>query len=295
MTATLPTSTLSERAMLVKRTIRQWAAKKEDKKITQEVATAHNAAVDSGKYNKSLLPKDALKPVQQAANAMRTEHYRLTLPWSDEGFRILSSAGYLAYTATMRQLEADFQSAVLDFQASYQNHIDDARARMNGLFNQADYPSVSEMAGLFGTDSAIRPLPDSGDFRAQLGIADVALIRQAITAEMDRNMQAAMGDIWQRMRSVVEAMAQKLSAYSVTADGKVEGVFRDSLVSNISDLCDIVPSLNITNDPNISAFADTIRASLGQATPEELRDNDALRAGVAQQAYDILSKMDAFI
>ena len=54
------TSTLSTRAMLVSLSISQWSGRRLDREITDEVNQQHNAAADAGRYNKLLLPKEAL-------------------------------------------------------------------------------------------------------------------------------------------------------------------------------------------------------------------------------------------
>ncbi len=71
-----------------------WSARKLDRKVTDETNHAHGAASDAGRYNKALLAKDALAAVVTAANAARTFHYARTLPWLDDGARILPAAAY---------------------------------------------------------------------------------------------------------------------------------------------------------------------------------------------------------
>ena len=46
-------------AMLVSLTVKQWAARKYDKRVSHEVAKTHNTDVDVGRYNKQLLEKSA--------------------------------------------------------------------------------------------------------------------------------------------------------------------------------------------------------------------------------------------
>ena len=140
------TNILASRAMLSAVTIRQWTARKLDKQITAEVADRHGAGADAGRYNKALIARDALAAIVTAANAARTEHYARTFPWLDDGARVLPAAGYLAYSETMRGLRSDFELAVELFLASYPSFVDDARQRLNGMFNESDYPSASEIS-----------------------------------------------------------------------------------------------------------------------------------------------------
>ena len=98
----MTTHRINESAMLVSLNISQWRAYKSDKKITAEVAVTHNSDASMGKYRKSLLAREALAAIQKIAGAARDSHYTLTLPWADEGRRILSNAGYWKYNDVMK-------------------------------------------------------------------------------------------------------------------------------------------------------------------------------------------------
>ena len=84
---------LSTRAMLSGLTIRQWTARKLDKRVTAEVAATHGTDSHVGRYNKSLVAKESLAAIVAAANAARALHYARTLPWLDDGARILPAGG----------------------------------------------------------------------------------------------------------------------------------------------------------------------------------------------------------
>src|ERR1700738_3740956 len=93
MTMELPAveTNLSRKAMLAMLQIKKWAAKKHDKRASQEVATNHGASTLAGAYRKNMLPSQssALEDVQKACDEARTFHYQNTLPWGQDGSRIL--------------------------------------------------------------------------------------------------------------------------------------------------------------------------------------------------------------
>src|SRR6185369_3013865 len=89
---------LAEKAVLASLNISQWSGRKLDRKITDEVNESHGAVADAGRYNKLLVAKVTLDPIQQIVGEARSYHIRMTLPWSDSGTRILPSALYLEYT-----------------------------------------------------------------------------------------------------------------------------------------------------------------------------------------------------
>jgi hypothetical protein len=292
---TLATANLSERAMLVNLSISQWTAVKNDKRVTREIAQQHASEEKMGRYNKSLVAKTALETLNTLAGEMRAEHYKRTLPWRDGGDRVLSTVGYFDYSQTMRQKTSDIERAQEEFFANYQMFVDDARVRLNGLFNSADYPTVAKIREKFSVTITTFPMPTANDFRVNLGDIETAKIRAEIEAQADSMLARAMSDVWARLRKVVGKMAESLKAYGMTTSGKVENAFRDTLVTNITDLLSILPSLNITNDANITAFASEIEASLTKYSPDQLRESEIVRADVATRADEIFSKMAAFV
>jgi len=85
----ISTGALSSRAMLCSLSISMWSARKHDPDASQEIAVRHGAQTDAGRYHKVLLPKEALAEIQKIVSDARQEHYFITLPWDDNGYRVL--------------------------------------------------------------------------------------------------------------------------------------------------------------------------------------------------------------
>lgn len=282
---------ISDRAMLVGLTIRQFNPVKTDKVITKEVADKHGSEVSMGRYAKSVIAKSACDTLRKLGAEIRTEHYRRTLPWSEDGARILTSAGYTAYAEWMRDSESRWSRAVSEFLSDWDSFVADARIALNGLFRQSDYPSATELANKFEFRWTVRPVPVADDFRVTMSSNEVAAIRQDISTSLQSTVQDAMKDVWSRMRDVVSAMASRLRAYDPNNPGVAP--FRDSLVSNIADLLAILPTLNLTANPELDRFMSEMRA-LTQADAQTLRDNMYTREDTAKRAESILNQMSQF-
>jgi len=285
---------ISTRAMLVDLSIKQWAAAKHDKKVSREVADNHGNDVAMGRFNKQLLGKGALETIKKIAGAARTEHYKRTLPWSEDGARILSSTGYFDYSQKMREFQYEWENAVRDFEHDYPQFVSEARARLNGLFNDTDYPSVGAIADKFAFGYNVFPLPSANDFRVDLGNSETERIKRDLQTQLDATLDKAMEDVWGRMRDVVSHMCERLRAYNVDANG-VSNPFRDSLVQNVRDLVELLPSLNVTNNGNIADFSERINRELTKYSAESLRVSDHARNEVASAAETILKQMGDFI
>lgn len=289
------TSTLGDRAMLVSLTIRQWTASKHDKTASKEVSDNHGSDVTMGRYHKSLIAKDALESVKKQAGSARTDFYRRTLPWRDDGWRILSSLGYMECLDSMRNIKGEFDSHLSHFYTAYPRYVDDARGRLNGLWSADDYPSVDLIRKKFEFTLAFQPLPSATDFRVNLGDTETARIRRDIEEQTRGVLENAVKEVWTRLHDVTSRMSERLKAFNRTPDGKMEGVFRDSLVTNVSDLLDILPSLNITSDPQLASIADDMRRNLLSYSAEELREQDTARKRVADSADRIIAAMGDYV
>ena len=282
-------SNLNTRAMLVNLSITSWTARKHDKKITAEVAANHNASEAMGRYNKLLIPADAptYKAVGQAANAARTAHYEQTLPWADDGARILPATNYIEYSRRLQVLRTEFDNAVRAFVADYPTLQANAQRVLNGLYNADDYPTVTELRDKFSFGTRVMPLPDAGDFRVTLDADDVQSIRAEIEHNVNESIAQAQGDLYNRLFTAVSRMVERLS------DDKA--IFRDSLIINLRELCDLVPRLNLTGDANLEALRVRIEKSLALFEPDDLREDKALRASVAKIAAKIQNDMSAIM
>ncbi len=289
---------ITERAMLAALSISQWSARKHDKRVSREVAEYHHttaAASEVGRYNKILVNKDAIKPIQAIANKARIRHDYLTLPWSDSGYRILSAEGFLSYAEEMRTFKDEFRAAVTVFVAEYAQHVTEAASRLNGMFKVSDYPTPGEIERKFGMDTHILPMPDEADFRVSaLGAGDLEAIKADIRTRINAEVAAAARDPWDRIYNAVSHMAGKLREFGKDETGKATGTFRDSLVNNLRDLVNILPSLNITGDGELEAMRQELAATLCKNDAQSLRESPGAREATAKAADEILEKMKGY-
>jgi hypothetical protein len=288
-----PEPSLSSRAMLCSLSISMWSARKHDPDASEEIAVRHGAQTDSGRYHKVLLPKQALAEIQKVVSEARQEHYFMTLPWDDNGYRVLPAAAYMDHVERMRTLSNRFSIAVDALARQFLTLIDQAKLRLGGLFRESDYPIPDELRAKFSFDTKVLPLPDAGDFRVALGDEERDRVKRQITAAVEASLQVGTRELWFRLYEAVQHMADRLSAYKVTEEG-VEHPFRDTVVTNLVRLVDILPKLNITNDPELERLAEQVRTSL-LVDPKELRKSESVRAETAKAAAAIAQHMAGYM
>lgn len=284
---------LSAKAMLCSLSIRIWSARTHDAEASQEIATRHGAQADVGRYHKILLPKAALAEIQAVVSEARQEHYFLTLPWDDNGYRVLPAAAYMDHVERMNRLRTRFSAAVEALTSQFAQLVEEARSRLGSLFRLDDYPSFQQLSEKFAFETKVMPLPEAGDFRVTLGDEERARIQRQIKAAVEASLQIGSRELWFRLYDAVRHMAERLNAYKVT-ENKVEHPFRDSLVTNLVKLLEVLPKLNLTGDADLDRLASEVRDSL-LIDPERLRRSDKVREETARAAAEIAQRMAGYM
>jgi CHAT domain-containing protein len=185
---------LSSRAMLCSLSISMWSARKHDPEASEEINQRHGAQADAGRYHKVLLPKEALAEIHKIVGEARQEHYFMTLPWDDNGYRVLPAAAYTDHTEKMRALSNRFTPGVEALVHQFGQLVEEAKGRLGGLFRPGDYPAPDELRSKFSFETKVMPLPDAGDFRVALGDEEKDRIKRQITAAVEASLRPAPTD-----------------------------------------------------------------------------------------------------
>lgn len=278
---------LNDRALLVQLNISQWTARKYDKKATKQVADDNRVDMNVGRYNKSLLPmNDQLDLVHRKANAIRSEFYANTLPWGIEGTQLLPTANYLEFMTDFRKKKGEWQWLVNIFVMNFPDYIDDARRALGPMFDEADYPSATAIETKFKMDLAVFPVPTT-DFRVKLAGDELTRIQQDVERRVQEASASAMKDVWQRLYDKVKHIEERLANPSA--------VFRDTMLENARELCELLPRLNFADDPQLEQMRQEVERKLVSYHPDALRNDPDLRKDTAAKAKEIMDRMAVFM
>lgn len=283
----MSTTNLTEKAMLIDLSIGYWEGRKKDISVSQDVITSKKAEQDAGSWWTRIVSPSMLKNVGATVNRGRTLHHKLTLPWSDTGPRILPAAMFLQYTTKMREIEAEYHEAVKGFLKEYPQAVASAEKRLGDLFVSDHYPTAKKLADKFSWSVEVTPLPSANDFRVDLGTAETKQIKAEIESRVKQTMTSAMQDVWRRLYDAVNHIAERL--------GKTDNIFRDSLIDNVKELCDMLPKLNITDDTKLEQMRREVIRKLTKRSPSELRNDPQERKDAATAANTILETMQGYI
>ncbi|HEX7213660.1 MAG TPA: hypothetical protein VF578_05585 [Methylomirabilota bacterium] len=203
---------LPERSILVSLRISEWRGRRRDKKVTHDVALQHGADTKTaGIYTKALVPKKFLSKLDAITSQARTLHYELTLPWLDDGQRILPIDLHLDYMEKIRELRSKFETAVAEFLGAYDEAKAAARTSLGDLYRESDYPSLARLETAFAFAVKLQPLPVACDWRVDLPEATVAEIRRDLEAEVEAAQRVGLADLYRRLAKVVSRMATTLA------------------------------------------------------------------------------------
>jgi hypothetical protein len=279
-----------QNAFLVRLSISQWNARKLDKTATQQAKDRSGATDKAGvKVYKSLISAEALDKVESIASAARGEHRKRTVPWAYDGPGAITAQGYPAYKAAMATLEKSFWQAVKDFYASYDQEREEARKFLGAMFNESDYPTSADLQNRFAFSVSAEPMPQADDFRVN-GLAPelVEEIKKDIKDNNDNALANANDTAWSRVIEHVEKLQLRLQEYN---SGKVTKFF-ESWVDNIKELVELVPSINLANDPELTRIGQKLTA-LTAYSAADLKASEPLRSGLIKQTSIILGQIDA--
>ena len=281
-------------ATLVTLNMQRWHAKVKDNKAAKDAADKAGASPEAFEARKRLLAgcDSELKAVHKEMDTARTEHYRLTMPWSTVGVndvgkraggRLMPNTLFLEYTTTMAQCKANMEAKLTIFEAKYPNLIAVASKKLGTAFNPSEYPNPSSIRAHFNLSFDFHPIPIGEDFKG-LQKAQVDQLSAALKRKTRTMLENAMQDVWKTLFETVQHAHAKL-----TTPG---AVFHASLIDKLKDQSDLMKHLNIAMDKNIAQVANLISGDLIKFDPKDIRKDDALRKRLADYAGQIVTFME---
>jgi len=277
---------ITQKAMLAKHTLRMWSARKRDDMVGNMVADKYSSDREWGRFIKRLISSEAMNDIRRAGGESRRHHYKWTLPWQDDGSRILPAAVYFDYMQEQNEYIQRFEKAVAAFAKKYRDHVCDAQANLGGLFDSKDYPTTAELASKFSLSVAINPIPDGKDFRVELTAEEIKTIREDIEQRTAATLETATLDLLERLSSAVVDLRDRISGQ--------DPIFRDSLLGHLGDVVALVPKLNVTGNANIERLCKRAAALINKNDPQVLRKDPNARGKLMSDADVIIKQMDAY-
>lgn len=277
-------------AVLVTLRMTVYSGRKKDTRTQAEVVQAKNSKSSrAASVYKSLFADcselDAIIKFQARA---RKRHYELTLPWEDQGPRLLPTSALFDYQTEMDGFRQEFDRLVGIFLAKYDTLVAAAAFQLGSLFDRSEYPKREIVARAFDFDVQYNPLPTSGDFRLDIETSVQDELAQRYEARIQAQLDAAQQDAWTR---VYEALKRFQDRLTLNDDG-TRKIFHETMVSNAQELCDVLTHLNVTKDPALEKARAQLVNLLDGVDAKELRKEETVRLQTLQGVNQILDAFD---
>jgi hypothetical protein len=283
-------STLADKCMLVKLTVRRANLTKRDTFAEGVIQTQLD---DASLIVNSKLFRDKLNPINQImskASEVYTYHKLHTLPYIDKGPRILPNEQYFDYTREMR----DRIRAVDDMMALHMPNFDKfvqldiqyrSQGKSTGRASVADYPSAEDFQQRMGFDLRFTPMPEAKHFLFDISDDDL----KEFNATMESVANSARNETIKRMLEPLTHLVDKLNK-PIGTEG---AIFRDSAVENVMEGIAMARKLNVAGDAEIDYMAETLKQAVNvfNTNKDVLRESPIVREQAAKKLDDIAKKM----
>ena len=281
---------ISSSALLVELNISVWPASKLDREVTDKVNTDAGAVHGASQTKKNLFAGTSLrKDISDFAARVRLYHNRHTLPWADKGERMLPTKLFMDYKQTMNGFEQTFGMMCTNFFVEYPRLVAEAPIALKGLYKAEDYPDLTDVRLKFGFRRAVKPIPESGDFRLDIPAYDLAEMKNDYEKQYDAKLAEAMREPWERLHKTLVGMSEKLT--DIEGDDSKKR-YHDTLISNPIELCGLLTKLNVTNDPKLEEARRQLELTMLGADIESIKEDADSRSALKSKVDAILGKFD---
>lgn len=307
------TISIASSAMIGSLNISVWEARKLDKNTQAEVLANKGAksrrAATVSKHLFSECP--ALEAIKTLRGEIRIWFNNVTLPWDDNGGRLITTAQYLKVMEQAGKYEQRFDALVAAFLGVYQTEISKQAFEMGALFDRSEYPQANEVRGKFRFALSVSPVPLSGDFRVDIGNEAAAQLRKQYEQAMQQRVAGAVSDTWQRIKTQVEWVHERMVAVlehdpdaveeipttddtgavvSVEIKKKRRPKLYESMLEQGLELCNLLKDLNVTDDPKLEQARQDLEAALTRVDLDSLKESTELQRATKNAMQDILDK-----
>lgn len=261
---------------------------KKDKDITEKAHTAVGITdIRAGYYRKSMIHRSYIDLILKTANSARMYHRHMTVPWGYDRYRLLPSKLLLKYTAKIKEFKIEFIGHVDDLVQKWPYIISETQKILGPAYNSGDYPYQGDIKSHYQFNIHFKPVPQDNHFILQVEEKTLQEMKDSLNKEQDENMKQAMSNLWHRLFEVVDRMATRL-------DESNPKIYK-TLVTNIEELVNLLPDLNISNDLQLTEMCRNVKDKLCIFTPGQLKKDIKAKDQIAKDAAKIRDTMSVIM
>lgn len=193
-------------------------------------------------------------------------------------------------SAKMADFEAKRKVLVAKLVSVYDSLVDEARERLNDLFEASDYPSARFVEGAFRL---------RWQFVSFSTPASIQQINRAVYDQELKKAQQRLSEAAETIQQVLRAKMLSLVEHMTTilspnGDGKKK-IFRDNSVEKLQEFITSFPISNVTSDDQLKALVNRASELMTGVDPELLRDSSRVRNFVCDGFSEIKSALTPLV
>jgi hypothetical protein len=218
-----------------------------------------------------------------------TSYWRgVSLPYVEPGVRLIRQADVPAFAHALEGFREELHEAEAQLNAAYEEVKADARRRLGRLFDPADYPP--EVRGLFGVEWDF-PSVEPPSYLMRVAPEVYEEERRRAAARFDEAVRLAE----QAFATEFARLLAHLTARLANGEGGQRQVFRDSVISNLTEFFSRFGELNVRSSPELDALVEEAQRLVQGVSPPQLRDSDSLRQQVAAEMTRVQTQVEGLI
>jgi hypothetical protein len=253
-----------------------------DESARKRLATSLDIEEKHLQVHKRLLPPSAWDAIESARHKVRRYHKRMTVMW-DKGVALLPSAKFMEYNQTMRKLVDEYNRATNSLADRLDDYKSAQRVAQRALFREVDWPTAAYFRTRFSINLTYMPVPNAGDFRVDVFGDQLETVR----ANLEDMVTTRIADSTLRCR--MRLLKDLTELYETLNDPKT--VLRSSLLDNLKFSAEIIPLLNVLDDPTLNKQAQRALAIVKDYTADAIRHDEEVRATCAREARELIKEL----
>ena len=241
---------------------------------------------------KTLMKSKSLDKLKSLRGSILREVNKLAVPVSHfrRGTYLLPVQLVELTESRLNRLSDEWNKNVDDFLEEYPQVVDEARSRLNGLFNPEDYASIEIVRGSFrfdwGYSVASTPQSLQGISKGLFEREQQRAAKQWRDAEYEIRNALREG-----FSGLVEHFVERLTP---DADGKKKR-FHSSFVDGFRDFIDTFNGRNLTNDDQLSGLVSKAQKVLEGVDVNQLRSDEGIRSRVLGSFETLKTSTDGLV
>ena len=263
--------------VIIHLTIHKWSGVKIDRRATTSVNNEFEAK-KSGNFFKSLVSKEMIDAINKKASEIRQAHYKHSLPFMDNGARVVPVSAYFKYLDVINELVREFDGLADHLCDKYDEILKDSEVRLGKLFRESEYPSKEIMRKKFAIELSKLPFPETDDLRMELEEGDMAAMKADFKDQMEHTVGKAENSLWDRLDKAIVAYI------AATEPAKT---FKGNTIRKMGPLSELVPTLNFTDMEGVDDVCNEIKRDLTKHSPDTIRGDSDIRADLNKKAKNI--------